>query len=157
MKIILLSIGKTDEAYLKTGIDLYLKRLRHYISFEMVEVAQVRKTASMAPEVIKSREAELLIKYLEKADAVVLLDEHGSEFSSVQFSSFIQKRMNSGIRELVFVVGGAWGFADILHNKAHFKISLSRMTFSHQMVRLFFVEQLYRAFTILKGENYHNE
>lgn len=157
MKIILLSIGKTDEAYLKTGIDLYLKRLRHYISFEMVEVAQVRKTASMAPEVIKSREAELLIKYLEKADAVVLLDEHGSEFSSVEFSSFIQKRMNSGIRELVFVVGGAWGFADKLHNKAHFKISLSRMTFSHQMVRLFFVEQLYRAFTILKGENYHNE
>jgi 23S rRNA (pseudouridine1915-N3)-methyltransferase len=157
MKISLLSTGKTEEGYLTSGIGLYLKRLRHYIPFEMVEVAPVRKTAGMTPEMIKAREAELLMKHLEKADAVVLLDEHGTEFTSVEFSTFLQKRMNTGIRELVFVVGGAWGFADVLHKKADFKIALSRMTFSHQMVRLFFVEQLYRAFTILKGENYHNE
>jgi 23S rRNA (pseudouridine1915-N3)-methyltransferase len=157
MKITLLTIGKTEEDYLKKGIEQYLKRLKHYIPFEIHDIAALKKTAGMAPDVVKQKEAELFDKHLEKADCIILLDERGSEFSSKGFSDFLQKRMNTGIREMVFMVGGAWGFAETLHQKADFKISLSKMTFSHQMVRLFFVEQLYRAFTILKGESYHNE
>ncbi len=157
MKITLLTLGKTDQGFLKEGIEQYVKRLKHYVPFEVKEVAALKKTAGMSPEVVRLKEAELLARHIEKADCLVLLDERGQEFSSVGFSGFLQKRMNSGVKELVFVVGGAWGFADSMHQKAHFKISLSKMTFSHQMVRLFFVEQLYRAFTILKGESYHNE
>ncbi|TVQ06495.1 MAG: 23S rRNA (pseudouridine(1915)-N(3))-methyltransferase RlmH [Bacteroidetes bacterium] len=157
MKITLLTIGKTDQGFLKEGIEEYVKRLKHYVSFEVKEIAALKKTSGMSPDVVKQKEAELISRHLEKADCLVLLDERGQEFSSVGFSGFLQKRMNSGVKEIVFVVGGAWGFADTLHQKAHFKISLSKMTFSHQMVRLFFVEQLYRAFTILKGESYHNE
>ncbi|MFW5706473.1 MAG: 23S rRNA (pseudouridine(1915)-N(3))-methyltransferase RlmH [Bacteroidota bacterium] len=157
MKINLLTIGKTEEAYLRQGTELYLKRLRHYTSFEVKELPAIKKTAGMPPELVKHKEGEILLKQLEKTDCIVLLDEKGKEFSSVEFAEFLQKRMNAGTREMAFVVGGAWGFGNELRQKANFTISLSRMTFSHQMVRLFFTEQLYRAFTILRGENYHNE
>ncbi|MFW5663750.1 MAG: 23S rRNA (pseudouridine(1915)-N(3))-methyltransferase RlmH [bacterium] len=157
MKITLLTIGKTDKGFLKTGIEQYVMRLKHYVPFEVKELSGIKKTAGMSPELVKQKEAELLARHIEKADCLVLLDERGTEFTSVGFSTFLQKRMNSGVREMVFVVGGAFGFTDSLRLKAHFKISLSQMTFSHQMVRLFFAEQLYRAFTILKGESYHNE
>jgi len=157
MKITLLTIGKTDTDYLKQGIDLYLKRLKHYIPFELKELAALKKTTGFSVDVIKQKEFELLKKHLETSDCIVLLDERGSAFSSVGFSDFLQKRMNAGVRNLTFVVGGAWGFAPELKQMASYSVSLSKMTFSHQMVRLFFAEQIYRAFTILKGESYHNE
>ncbi len=157
MKITLLAIGKTDENYLNQGIDLYVKRLKHYVAFELKQIPALKKTTGMSADVIRQKEAEFILRYTDKADCIVLLDERGQEFSSVGFSEFLQKRMNAAIKEMVFVVGGPWGFAQSLHQKAHFKLSLSKMTFSHQMVRLFFVEQLYRGFSILKGESYHNE
>lgn len=157
MKITLVTIGKTENNYLKEGIDIYLKRLKHYISFSITEIPAVKKSATLTPEVIKEKEAELLTKHISKADCIVLLDEKGKEMSSTEFSEFLQKKMNTGIRELIFVVGGAWGFHESVTKTMHHKLSLSRLTFSHQMVRLFFVEQLYRAFTIIKGEAYHNE
>ncbi|MFN2394958.1 MAG: 23S rRNA (pseudouridine(1915)-N(3))-methyltransferase RlmH [Bacteroidales bacterium] len=157
MKITLVTIGKTENNFLKEGIDIYLKRLKHYINFSIIEIPAVKKSASLAPEIIKEKEAELITKHISKADCIVLLDEKGKEMSSTEFSKFLQKKMNTGIRELIFVVGGAWGFNESLKKTAHHTLSLSRLTFSHQMVRLFFVEQLYRAFTIMKGESYHNE
>jgi 23S rRNA (pseudouridine1915-N3)-methyltransferase len=157
MKITLMSIGKTDTGYLQAGIKLYTERLKHYIPFEAKELPALKKTTGMTPEHIRQKEAELFLKHLEKPDCIVLLDEKGKEFTSRKFSEFLQARMNAGTRDLVFVIGGAWGFSDTLKSKANFSISLSKMTFSHQMVRLFFAEQLYRAFTILKGESYHND
>ncbi len=157
MKITLVLIGKTDHDYLKDGIEIFTNRLKHYIPFEIKEVNVLRKISALPPEQLKIAEAELISPFLQKAGCVVLLDENGTQFTSVDFSGFLQKRMNAGVKELLFVVGGAWGFADSVYQRADFKVSLSKMTFSHQMVRLFFVEQLYRAFTILKGENYHNE
>lgn len=157
MKITLLTIGKTDQEYLKEGIQIYLKRLKHYVSFEVKEIPALKKTSGMSPESIKQKEAEMLIKHLDKPDYIVLLDEKGKQYSSEEFAGFIQQRMNAGAREVVFVIGGAWGFSEEMHLRAHHNLSLSRMTFSHQMVRLFFAEQVYRAFTILKGESYHNE
>ncbi len=157
MKITLLAIGKTDQDYLKEGIAIYLQRLKHYISFRIQEIPALKKTSGLSARVVKEKEALLLLKQLDKADCIVLLDEKGKQLSSEEFSVFLQKKMNAGVRELVFVIGGAWGFDDTIYAKATHKLSLSRMTFSHQMVRLFFTEQLYRAFTILRGESYHNE
>jgi 23S rRNA (pseudouridine1915-N3)-methyltransferase len=157
MKITLLVIGKSEPGYIVEGILEYLKRLKHYIPFVIQEIPALKKTTGMPPELIMQKEAEILLRHAAKADCLVLLDENGKEYSSTGFSGFLQQRMNSGVREMMFVIGGAWGFAPVLHQKADYKISLSRMTFSHQMVRLFFAEQLYRAFTILKGESYHNE
>jgi 23S rRNA (pseudouridine1915-N3)-methyltransferase len=157
MKITLLTIGKTDQKYITQGINMYLERLKHYISFEIKEIPSLKKTGAMPAEHIKQKEAELLLKHLDKADCIILLDEKGKNYSSKEFSEFLSGRMNAATREMVFVVGGAWGFAESIYQKAHYKISLSRMTFSHQMVRLFFTEQLYRAFTIIRGEGYHNE
>jgi 23S rRNA (pseudouridine1915-N3)-methyltransferase len=157
MKITLLTIGKTDHNYLREGISVYEKRLRHYINFEIIEIPALKKVSSMPPEIIKQKESELLTRYLDKADSIILLDERGKAYSSEEFAGFLQKKMNSAIREMIFIVGGAWGFHESLYKKANHTISLSKMTFSHQMVRLFFTEQIYRAFTILKGESYHNE
>ena len=157
MKITLLAIGKTDQKYLKEGISVYQKRLRHYINFEIIEIPALKKVSSMPSDIIKQKESELINKYLDKADSIILLDERGDAFSSDEFAGFLQKKMNSGISELVFIVGGAWGFHESLYKKANHTISLSEMTFSHQMVRLFFTEQIYRAFTILRGQSYHNE
>ncbi len=157
MNIKLLVISKTDIPYLQEGIEVYVKRLKHYVNFELEVIPALRDQKGASPDDIKEREAVLLLKRLEGADRIVLLDEHGKEHTSVGFSEFLQKQMNSGVRTLVFVVGGAFGFAPSVYKVAHEKISLSQMTFNHQMVRLFFVEQLYRAFTILKHEPYHNE
>ena len=157
MNIKLIVVSKTDEKYLQQGIDIYVSRLKHYVNFEMVVIPALKDQKGASPDDIKEREAVLLLKQIEKCDRVVLLDEHGTEHTSVGFSQFLQKQMNAGVRNLAFVVGGAFGFAPSVYSAASDKISLSRMTFNHQMVRLFFLEQLYRAFTIIRHEPYHNE
>ena len=157
MKITLLVIGKTEDKYLKEGIEKYLKRLKHYIKFDLQEIPELKNTKSLTEDQQKTKEAELLNKFLNPQDHIVLLDERGHEFTSVQFSAFINKKMLGSVQNLVFIVGGPYGFDQSLQSIAKDKLSLSKMTFSHQMVRLFFVEQLYRAFTILKGEPYHHE
>jgi 23S rRNA (pseudouridine1915-N3)-methyltransferase len=156
MNITLLVISKTDIAYLQAGIDEYCKRLKHYVRFDIEVIPALKDQKGASPDEIKEREAALLLKKLQGADRVVLLDEHGKEHTSVGFAEYLQRQMNAGVRSLVFVVGGAFGFAPSVYAAAHDKISLSQMTFNHQMVRLFFVEQLYRAFTILRHEPYHN-
>jgi 23S rRNA (pseudouridine1915-N3)-methyltransferase len=157
MKITFLVIGKTEDSYLKEGIEKYTKRLKHYVKFEMIEVPELKNTKNLTEDQQKLKETELITKNLNNTDQVVLLDERGQEYSSVQFSGFLSKKMLSSVQNLVFVVGGPYGFDQSIHAIATEKLSLSKMTFSHQMVRLFFVEQLYRAFSILKGEPYHHE
>ncbi len=157
MRITLLTIGKTDEKFMKEGIDKYLKRLKHYISFSVVELPELKNTKSLSEEQQKSKEAEMVFKQISATDHLVLLDEHGDALSSVEFSEFINKRALSSVQHVVFVIGGPYGFDASVYNRANGKIALSKMTFSHQMVRLFFVEQLYRALTIIKGEPYHHK
>lgn len=157
MKITLLVVSKTDDKYLQEGIAVYLKRLTHYIPFDIDVIPALKDQKNASPDDIKEREGALILKKIEKSDAVILLDEHGTQYTSVGFSDFIQKQMNRGIRQLTFVIGGAFGFSPAVYKAATGKISLSTMTFNHQMVRLIFVEQLYRAFTILHHEPYHNE
>lgn len=157
MNIKLIVVSKTDEKYLQQGIDIYVSRLKHYVNFEMVVIPALKDQKGATAEEIKERESVLLLKQLERCDRVVLLDEHGTEHSSVGFSQYLQKQMNAGVRNLAFVVGGAFGFAPSVYAAASDKVSLSKMTFNHQMVRLFFLEQLYRAFTIIRHEPYHNE
>lgn len=157
MNIKLIVVAKTDEKYLQEGIDVYVKRLRHYVNFELVVIPALKDQKNASAEEVKEREAVAILKQLEKVDAVVLLDEHGTEHTSVGFSKYLQKHMNSGLRTLAFVVGGAFGFSAKVYARANDKLAVSQMTFSHQMIRLFFVEQLYRAFTILNHEPYHNE
>ncbi|MBP5546966.1 MAG: 23S rRNA (pseudouridine(1915)-N(3))-methyltransferase RlmH [Bacteroidales bacterium] len=157
MNIRLIVVSKTDVPYLQAGIDEYVGRLKHYCDFELVVVPALKNLGKASPEEVKEREGQLILKQVEKSDMVVLLDEHGKEYGSVEFSEYLQKQMNAGVRTLSFVVGGAFGFSPAVYAAAQHKISLSRMTFNHQMVRLFFVEQLYRAFTILRHEKYHNE
>lgn len=156
MNVKLLVVSKTDVPFVQEGIDLYLKRLKHYVNFEIEVVPALKDAKGLSPDEVKQREGLLLLKRLEHIDRVVLLDEHGSEHTSLAFAQYLQKQMNAGVRNLTFVVGGAFGFSPAVYQTAHDKISMSRMTFNHQMVRLFFVEQLYRAFTIIKGEPYHN-
>ncbi len=157
MRITLLTIGKTDEKFMKEGIDKYLKRLKHYISFSVVELPELKNTKSLSEEQQKSKEAEMVFKQISATDHLVLLDEHGDTLSSVEFSEFINKRALRSVQHVVFVIGGPYGFDASVYNRANGKIALSKMTFSHQMVRLFFVEQLYRALTIIKGEPYHHK
>ncbi len=157
MNIKLLVVGKTDQDYISEGIAVYEKRLKHYVNFEITVIPALKDQKGAAHNEVKEREAVLILKHLEKSDRVVLLDEHGAQFTSTGFSQYLQKQMNGGVRNLTFVVGGAFGFAQSVYSAAHDKLSLSSMTFNHQMVRLFFVEQLYRAFTILHHEPYHNE
>lgn len=156
MNIKLVVVGKTDVDFVQKGIDEYLKRLKHYVSFDIDVIPALKEQKNSSPEEVKKREGVLILKRIEGADRVVLLDEHGMEFSSVAFSQHLQKQMNASVRTLVFVIGGAFGFSPAVYAAAQEKVSLSQMTFNHQMVRLFFVEQLYRAFTILRGEKYHN-
>ncbi len=157
MKITLLSIGRTTDKYLLEGIDKYLQRLKHYVVFKTVELPELKNTKSLSQEQQKSKEAALILKNLNTADYLILLDEKGASLSSVDFSAFLNKKMVGGIQHLVFIIGGPYGFDSSIYNRADYQISLSKMTFSHQMVRLFFVEQLYRAYTILKGEPYHHQ
>lgn len=156
MKITLLIVGKTEDAYLKDGINKYLKRLKHYIKLDIAEIPELKNTKALTPEQQKAKEAELILKKLTSADHIVLLDENGIEFSSEQFAAYLDKKAISSVSNLVFIVGGPYGFDSTVYQRANDKISLSRMTFSHQMVRLFFAEQLYRAYTIIKGEPYHH-
>lgn len=155
MLIKLIVVSKTDIPYLQTGIDDYVRRLNHYTHFQ-IDVIPALKEVRDSDEV-RQREGQLILKHLAGCDRVILLDERGVQRSSVDFSKYLQKQMNAGLRTVAFVVGGAFGFSPAVYAAAHDKISLSAMTFNHQMVRLFFVEQLYRAFTILHGEKYHNE
>jgi 23S rRNA (pseudouridine1915-N3)-methyltransferase len=157
MNIKLIVVSKTDIPYLQTGIDEYVGRLKHYCDFEIVVIPALKNLGKISAEEIKEREGQLILKQLDKVDHVVLLDEHGREYTSVGFSEYLQKQMNAGIRTIAFVIGGAFGFSPSVYAKATHKVSLSQMTFNHQMVRLFFVEQLYRAYTILHHEKYHNQ
>lgn len=157
MKITLLSVGKTEEKYLHQGIDIYLKRLKHYIKLELIEIPELKNTKGLSQDQQKAKEAELILKKTTATDYMVLLDERGQELSSLQFADLLNKRMLSSTQNLVFVIGGPYGFDNTIYQHANDKLSLSKLTFSHQMVRLFFVEQVYRAFTILKGEPYHHE
>ena len=157
MNIKLIVVGKTEEKYLKEGIDIFEKRLKFYIPYEMIIIPSLKDTKNLSPQMVKEREGELIIKQVSKADKVVLFDEMGEEFRSIEYANFLQKNMNAGIKTMCFVVGGAFGFSDEVYKIANLKIAMSKMTFSHQMIRLLIVEQLYRAFTILKNEPYHNE
>ncbi len=157
MNITLLVVGKTDMPFVQQGIDLYEGRLKHYVNFSLEVIPALKEQRNLKPDEVKQREAQQIMKKIEKSDCVVLLDEHGTQHTSMAFSRYVQQKMNGGVRQLTFVVGGAWGFAPEVYKAAADKVSLSAMTFNHQMVRLFFVEQLYRAFTILHHEKYHNE
>lgn len=157
MNITLLVVGKTDEKYLQEGINVYTKRLKHYVNFDLAVIPALKDQKGATPDEVKEREAALILKHTAKSDRIVLLDEHGTEHTSTGFAQYLQKQMNAGIRSLTFVIGGAFGFAPSVYAAASDKVSLSKMTFNHQMVRLFFAEQLYRAFTILNHEPYHNE
>jgi 23S rRNA (pseudouridine1915-N3)-methyltransferase len=157
MKIVFLTVGKTEDAYLKDGIDKYVKRLKHYTKLEVIELDALKNTKALTPEQQKTKEAEMILKKLSPLDHVVLLDENGTEFTSKQFANYLDKKAISSTSTLIFIVGGPYGFDQTVYARANDKLSLSRMTFSHQMIRLLFTEQLYRAFTIIKGEPYHHE
>lgn len=157
MKIKFLLIGKTDSDILGKGINDYVNRLKHYIPFEMAIIPDLKNTKSLSEDQQKHKEGELILNFIKSGDFVVLLDEKGKEYTSIDFSGFIEKQMISGLKNLIFIVGGPYGFSDEVYKKCNSKISLSRMTFSHQMVRLIFTEQLYRAMTIIKGEPYHHQ
>ena len=157
MKIVLITIGKTNEKYLIEGISDYQKRLKHYTNFERIEIANLKNAKNFSESELMQREGELILKQIKNSDHLVLLDDKGKDFTSPKFSEKMQGWMLSGKKRLVFVVGGAYGFSEEVYARADEKLSLSKMTFSHQMVRLFFVEQIYRGYTILNNEPYHHQ
>ncbi|MAK36550.1 MAG: 23S rRNA (pseudouridine(1915)-N(3))-methyltransferase RlmH [Flavobacteriaceae bacterium] len=156
MKITLLAIGKTDDKDLQRLITVYSKRLSHYVSFTAEMLPDIKNSKNLSEEQQKQLEGQEILKRITTSDQLILLDENGKNYSSEGFAQFLQKKMNSGLKQLIFVIGGPYGFSPELYQRANGKISLSSMTFSHQMVRLFFVEQLYRGFTILRNEPYHH-
>ena len=156
MKLTLVTVGKTDVPWVREGLQLYAARLQHYVRFEIKEIPEPKNTGALSEEQIKEKEGALILKETEGTD-MILLDEHGKEYRSLEFAREIQNRLNRGGRDISFVIGGAYGFSPDVYSKAAGKLSLSKMTFSHQMVRTIFAEQLYRAFTIIKGEPYHHE
>ena len=157
MNIKLITIGKTDNKNLQTLIEEYTKRLSFYIKFDLEIIPDIKNVKNLSEAQQKEKEGELILSKITPTDNLILLDENGKTFSSVGFSDFLQKKMNAGIKTLVFVIGGPYGFSETVYQKANGKVSLSEMTFSHQMVRLFVIEQLYRGFTILKNEPYHHQ
>lgn len=157
MKITLLTVGKTDKDWVKQGTDIYVSRLKHYIPFTISEIPELKNVSALSKDQIKTKEGELILKNLKPSDDVILMDEHGKEYTSVDFASLLQKKITYEGKDIVFIIGGAYGFSDEVYRRADSKISLSRMTFSHQMVRAIFAEQIYRAFTIMRGEPYHHE
>jgi len=157
VKILLLAIGNTDKKFMKEGIDDYVKRLSFYIPFEMKVIPDIKNRSSLSLDLQKEKEGQLILNQISLGDYVILLDEHGLEFSSVEFSKWIEKKMIAGMRQIVFVIGGPYGFSNTVYQRSDVKISMSKLTFSHQMVRLIFVEQVYRAMTIIKNEPYHHE
>lgn len=157
MKVEFWLIGKTAFPYLEEGMAVYEKRLGHYLSYSTVVLPDVKNAGNMQPDLLKQKEGDAVIARLKKDDLLVLLDERGKQYTSLEFAAFMEHKLQLSTKRIVFLVGGAWGFSEAVYQRAEFKISLSKMTFSHQMVRLFFMEQLYRAMTILRGESYHNE
>lgn len=157
MKITLLTVGKTDRDWVRQGMDIYVSRLKHYIPFSVVEIPELKNVSALTKDQIKVREGELILRNIKPTDDLILMDEHGKEYTSVEFAKAIQDKISYAGKDMVYVIGGAYGFSDAVYQRANSKISLSRMTFSHQMVRAIFVEQIYRAFTIMRGEPYHHE
>ena len=157
MKITLLTVGKTDRDWVRQGLDIYVSRLKHYIPFTLMEIPELKNVSALSKDQIKVKEGELILKNVRPTDDLILLDEHGKEYSSVQMAKILQDKISYECKDIVFVIGGAYGFSDAVDARANSKLSLSKMTFSHQMVRTIFAEQLYRAFTIMKGEPYHHE
>lgn len=157
MKITLLTVGKTDKDWVKQGLDIYVSRLKHYIPFSIVEIPELKNVSALTKEQIKSKEGELILKNIRPTDDVILLDERGKEYTSVELARIIQDKISYAGKDIVFIIGGAYGFSDSVYQRSNSKLSLSKMTFSHQMVRAIFAEQIYRAFTIMRGEPYHHE
>ena len=157
MEVKLVTVGKTDVPWVKEGLDLYVSRLRHYVPFTIVEIPQLKNVSAFSQEQIKEKEGELILKQVAPGETVILLDERGRQYRSVEWADWIQRQLSLGGKGLVFVVGGAYGFSQKVYDRANGLVSLSKMTFSHQMVRTVFAEQLYRAFTIIRGEPYHHE
>jgi 23S rRNA (pseudouridine1915-N3)-methyltransferase len=157
MKITLLTVGKTDRDWVKQGLDIYVSRLKHYIPFSVVEIPELKNVSALTKDQIKSREGELILKSIKPTDDMILMDERGKQYSSTELAKVLQDKISYVGKDIVFVIGGAYGFSDAVYERANSKISLSRMTFSHQMVRAIFAEQIYRAFTIMRGEPYHHE
>ena len=157
MQIKLLTVGKTDHPAIQQLIEEYAGRLTHYIRFELEVIPDLKNTKSLSELIQKEKEGDLILKKIQSSDELILLDERGKSFGSMEFSELVQKKMNSGLKQLVFVIGGPYGFSEAVYQRANAKISISKMTFSHQMIRPFFIEQLYRAFTILRNEPYHHE
>ena len=157
MKITLLTVGKTDIKWVSEGLEVYASRLRHYLPFEMKEIPELKNVSALSREQIKQTEGKLILKNIKDSDEVILLDERGKEYRSVEFAAFLEKRMALSSRDIVFVIGGAYGFSQEVYERSNGKVALSKMTFSHQMVRTIFVEQLSRECTIIKGESYHHE
>lgn len=157
MKITLLTVGKTDKEWVKDGLGIYVSRLKHYVPFSISEIPELKNVSSLSREQIKAREGDLILKSVKPADELILLDEHGKEYSSVDWARIMEDKLARSGKDIVFVIGGAYGFSKEVYERSNGKISLSKMTFSHQMVRVIFAEQLYRAFTIIKSEPYHHE
>lgn len=157
MQIKLIAVGKTDHPSIIQLIKEYESRLGHYIRFELEIIPDLKNTKTLSESLQKEKEGELILKKISPSDDLILLDEHGKSYSSINFSSFLQKKMNSGLKQLIFVIGGPYGFSEAVYRRSNGKLSISKMTFSHQMIRPFFIEQLYRAFTILRNEPYHHE
>ena len=157
MKITLLTVGKTDKDWVRQGMEIYVSRLKHYIPFSVVEIPELKNVSALTKDQIKAREGELILKNIKPTDDMILLDERGKEYTSTELAKVIQDKISYTGKDMVYVIGGAYGFSEDVYQRANSKISLSRMTFSHQMVRAIFVEQIYRAFTIMRGEPYHHE
>ncbi|MDE5999971.1 MAG: 23S rRNA (pseudouridine(1915)-N(3))-methyltransferase RlmH [Bacteroidaceae bacterium] len=157
MRVTLLLVGKTVNKHFVELIDDYASRVKHYISFDIITIPELKNTKNLSAEQQKQQEGELILKQLQVGDYMVLLDEHGKELRSIEFSKYMEQKMQSVSRRLVFIIGGPYGFSPDVYAKANEKLSLSKMTFSHQMIRLIFVEQFYRAMTIMRGEPYHHE
>ena len=157
MKIKIIAIGKTVSKYLSEGEMDYLKRLQHYIKVEKIEFPDIKNAKNKTQDQIKAEEGQMMLKAFKSSDLIVLLDENGKERTSREFSEWLQNMMNHGLKEITFVIGGPYGFSGEVYNAAHEKLSLSRMTFNHQMIRMLFFEQLYRGFTILRNEPYHHD
>ena len=157
MKTILLVVGRTADSFYVSNINNYIERIKHYIPFDMEVIPELKNTKNISEEQQKEKEGDLILKTLQQGDVIILLDEHGKEFRSIEFAQWFEKKLNMVNKRLVFIIGGPYGFSSKIHAMAQEKISLSKMTFSHQMIRLIFTEQVYRAMAILKGEPYHHE
>lgn len=157
MKITLLTVGKTDREWVRQGLDIYVSRLKHYIPFSLIEIPELKNVSALSTDQIKTREGELILKNIRPTDDLILLDERGKQYSSVELAKVLQDKISYTGKDIIFVIGGAYGFSQAVYDRANSKISLSKMTFSHQMVRAIFAEQIYRAFTIMRGEPYHHE